>query len=224
MDLWQDFLTNRGQEIHKWEHYFPIYERHFAPWRGRSLTFLEIGVAKGGSLQMWRRYFGPLAQIVGVDIDPRTRTHETDGVSVRIGDQSDPVFLAEVIDEFGAPDIVLDDGSHQMDHVWASFEALYPRLSRNGVYMVEDMQCSYWPKFGGSVDGPGTFINRAKRLVDQLNAGSTEGAIQPDDFTRDTFSIAFYDGVVVFEKGRILRRAARAVGRKGRGVLSGIKV
>ena len=45
MDLWQDFLSNQGKAIHKWGHYFPIYERHFAPWRGRTLTFLEIGVA-----------------------------------------------------------------------------------------------------------------------------------------------------------------------------------
>ena len=89
MDLWQDFLTNQGKVIHKWVHYFPAYERHFAPWRGRSMTFLEIGVAKGGSLAMWQRYFGPLARIVGIDIDPKTRAHEAPGISVRIGDQSD---------------------------------------------------------------------------------------------------------------------------------------
>jgi hypothetical protein len=87
--------------------------------------------------------------------------------------------------------------------------------------MVEDMQCSYWPKFGGSVDGPETFINIAKGLVDRLNAESTEGAVTPDDFTRDTFSIGFYDGVVVFEKGQILRRTAQAIG--GRGLLSALK-
>jgi hypothetical protein len=76
MDLWQDFQTNQGKTIHKWEHYFPVYERHFAPWRGRSVTFLEIGVSRGGSLQMWRRYFGPLARVVGIDIDKRCKAHE----------------------------------------------------------------------------------------------------------------------------------------------------
>ncbi len=215
MDLWQDFLTNQGKEIHKWEHYFPIYERHFAPWRGRSVTFLEIGVAKGGSLQMWRRYLGPLAQVVGVDIDPACKAHEDDGVQVRIGDQSDPAFLAAVVEEFGAPDIVLDDGSHQMSHIAATFDVLYPRLPKNGVYMVEDLHCAYWPKFGGSLEGPETFINIAKALIDRLNADHTRGAVAPDAFTRDTFSIAFYDSVVVFEKGRILRRTATATGRQG---------
>jgi cephalosporin hydroxylase len=223
MDLWRDFLTNRGREIHKWEHYFPVYERHFAPWRGRTVTFLEIGVAKGGSLQMWRRYLGPLAQVVGIDIDPKCKALEDDGVAVRIGDQSDPAFLAEVIAEFGAPDVVLDDGSHQMRHIQASFEFLYPKLPKNGVYMVEDLQCSYWPKFGGSVEGPATFINIAKSLVDKLNAEHTLGAVEPDAFTRETFSIGFYEGIVVFEKGQIRHRKARAIGTKPRGVLGVFK-
>src|SRR5579863_676312 len=109
MELWQDFLTYQGKAIHKWTHYFPIYERHFAPWRGRTLTVLEIGVAKGGSLAMWRRWFGPMARIVGVDIDRKCRAHEAEGISVRIGDQSDPAFLQAVIDEFGVPDVVIDD-------------------------------------------------------------------------------------------------------------------
>ncbi len=214
MDLWQDFLTNQGKVIHKWEHYFPVYERHFAPWRGRSLTFLEVGVAKGGSLQMWRRYFGPLAQVVGIDIDPKCKAHEEDGVAVRIGDQSDPKFLASVIEEFGIPDVVLDDGSHQMHHIEATFDFLYPKLPKNGVYMVEDLHCSYWPDFGGSVDDPKTFINIAKSLVDKLNADHARGAVEPDAFTRDTFSIGFYDSIVVFEKGRIPRKTSPEMGRK----------
>ncbi len=214
MDLWQDFLTNQGKVIHKWEHYFPIYERHFAPWRGRSMTFLEVGVAKGGSLQMWRRYLGPLARVVGIDIDPRCKAHEGDGVFVRIGDQSDPAFLAKLVEEFGVPDVVLDDGSHQMGHIQSTFDFLYPKLPKNGVYMVEDLHCAYWPAFGGSVEDPATFINFAKTLIDRLNADHARGAVAPDAFTRDTFSIGFYDSVVVFEKGQIPRKTAPEIGRK----------
>ena len=64
MSLWQDFLNNDRRVIQKWTHYFPVYERHFSPWRNKSLTFLEIGVSRGGSLQMWQRYFGPMAKII----------------------------------------------------------------------------------------------------------------------------------------------------------------
>jgi hypothetical protein len=217
MDLWGDFLTNQGDVIHKWVHYFPIYERYFAPWRNKSLTFLEIGVSRGGSLQMWRRAFGPLARIVGVDIDPKCRRHEAPGVAVRIGDQSDTAFLQSVIDEFGAPDIVLDDGSHQMADIRASFDFLYPRLPKNGVYMVEDLHTAYWAKFGGGLDEPASFINHAKSLIDQLNADHARGAVTPDAFTRDTFSIAFYDSVIVFEKGQVRQKEAPAIGGRRRG-------
>ena len=217
MDLWADFLTNQGPVIHKWVHYFPIYERYFQPWRNRSVTFLEIGVAKGGSLGMWGRALGPLARIVGIDIDPKCRRHEAPGVFVRIGDQSDPGFLQTVIDEFGAPDIVLDDGSHQMAHIRASFDFLYPRLPKNGVYMVEDLHTAYWKEYGGGLNEPGSFIAHAKSLIDRLNADHSRGALAPDAFTRDTLSIAFYDSVVVFEKGQAWRKEAPAIGGKRRG-------
>jgi hypothetical protein len=208
MDLWQDFLTNQGKIIHKWEHYFPIYERHFAPWRNRSLNFLEIGVSKGGSLAMWRRYFGPLARIVGIDIDKRCKAHEDPGLFVRIGDQSDAAFLQSLIDEFGPFDVVLDDGSHEMAHIRATFEFLYPRTPKNGVYMVEDLHTAYWPKFGGGLDNPDSFINFAKTLIDKLNADHSLGAVAPDAFTRQTYSMCFYDSVIAFEKGEVWRKAA----------------
>ena len=212
MDLWQDFQTNQGKVIRKWEHYFPVYERHFGPWRGRTLTFLEVGVAHGGSLAMWRRFFGPLATVVGIDIDPKCRAHEENGVFVRIGDQSDPRFLESLVEEFGIPDVVLDDGSHQMAHIHATFDALYPRMGKNGVYMVEDLHTAYWPDFGGGLREPGSFIERAKSLVDQLNADHARGALAADAFTRETLSISFYDSMVVFEKGRVPRKTAPEIG------------
>ena len=212
MDLWQDFLTNDGKLIHKWVHYFGIYERHFSWFRGKSVTFLEIGVSKGGSLQMWQRYFGPLARIVGIDIDPSCRAHEQPGISVRVGDQGDPAFLQEIIEEFGVPDIVLDDGSHQMRHVNATFDLLYPQLPKNGIYMVEDLHTAYWSEFGGGVDVQTSFINRSKHFIDSLNADHSRGAITPDTITRQTYGISFYDSVVVFEKGDVWRKEAPQIG------------
>ena len=213
MNLWQDFLSNQGKVIHKWAHYFPIYERHFAAWQGKSLTFLEVGVFKGGSLQMWQRYFGPLAKIVGVDINPACKEHEAPGIFVRVGDQADPKFLQGVIDEFGVPDVVLDDGSHMMQHISATFNFLYPLMPKNGVYMVEDLHTAYWKEYGGGKDEPGSFVNVAKHLIDKLNADHSRGEIQPDAITRDTFGISFYDSIVAFEKGHIFWKDAPQTGR-----------
>ncbi len=214
MSLWQDFLTNDGKVIHKWVHYFPVYERHFSWYCNKSLTFLEIGVAKGGSLPMWQRFFGPLAKIVGIDHEEKCKAHEAAGIFVRIGDQADERFLQSVIDEFGVPDVVLDDGSHRMEETAKSFQFLYPRMPKNAVYMVEDVHTSYWPEFGGGIDNPNTFVNLSKSFVDRLNADHSRGRIEPDFITRQTFGISFYDSVIVFEKGDVWRKEAPRSGRR----------
>lgn len=214
MSLWQDFKTNQDKLIHKWTHYFPIYERHLCQWQNKTMTFIEIGVSKGGSLQMWQRYFGPLATIVGIDIDPACLKHQEEGIHVRIGDQSDPVFLESVLSEFGEPDVVIDDGSHQMQHIQRSFDFLYPRLSKNGLYIVEDLHTAYWEEYGGGVDRPNTFINASKRYIDSLNADHSRGAIASDFMTKHTFGISFYDSVIVFERGTIPVKFAPQIGHK----------
>ena len=110
---------------------------------------LEIGVSRGGSLQMWQRFLGPMATLVGIDIDASCAKHEDDNIFVRIGDQSDKSFLQSVSQEFGPPDIVIDDGSHVMSHINATFEYFYPRLPKNGIYIVEDLHTAYWEEFEG---------------------------------------------------------------------------
>ena len=212
MNLWQDFLTNDKKLIHKWVHYFPIYERHFSRLRNLSLTFFEIGVSKGGSLQMWQRFFGPLTKVVGIDIDPACRVHEEPGIFVRIGDQSDPQFLQSLIDEFGVPDVVLDDGSHHMSHILASFQFLYPRMYKNAVYMVEDLHTAYWEEYGGGLNHPQSFITQAKKYIDSLNADHSRGAVPSDFITKQTFGISFYDSIVCFEKGDVWRKDAPQIG------------
>jgi hypothetical protein len=215
MNLWQDFLLNKDKIVNKWTHYFPIYERHFGPWQNKTLTFLEIGVMKGGSLDMWQRYFGPLARIVGIDIEPNCKKFEKPGVHVRIGDQSDPAFLKEVVEEFGVPDVVLDDGSHNQSHILASFQFLYPQMPKNGIYMVEDLHTAYWDdeRYEGGIGKPTTFVNISKNFIDQLNADHTRGAIAPNIMTRHTYSICFYDSVIVFEKGQVLIKGAMETGQ-----------
>jgi cephalosporin hydroxylase len=157
---------------------------------------------------MWRRYFGPHAQIVGIDIRPECANFEEDQIAVRIGDQADSRFLGSVIEEFGRPDIVLDDGSHVMEHVVATFKFLYQHTSANGVYMVEDLHTAYWPEYGGGLHQPGSFIELCKTLLDELNADWTRDAMRPTEFTRATQSMHFYDSVAVFERGRTLQKSA----------------
>lgn len=212
-ELWRSFLTNTDRFVHKWTHYFPIYERHFARFKNMSALIIEIGCGNGGSLQMWKKYFGPNAEIVGIDIVPECKQYEEDQIKVFIGDQSDATFLGRLISEIGTPDIIIDDGSHIMSHTNASFDFLYPRVSKNGVYLVEDMHTAYWPEFEGGYLKNGSFIERSKGLIDSLNAYHSRGAIQVDGFAQATMSMHFYDSIVVFEKGVHKLTNAPIIGR-----------
>ena len=162
---------------------------------------------------MWQRFFGPMATIIGIDIDPDCSKHEEENIYIRIGDQGDSGFLESVVHEFGQPDIILDDGSHRMEHVRKSFEFFYPKLSKNGLYIVEDLHTAYWQEYEGGTDKNDTFINISKGFINSLNADHSRGAIVPDFITRHTFGISFYDSVIVFERGTIPVKAAPQIGK-----------
>lgn len=213
MSLWLDFLTNDQRLIHKWKHYFPIYENHFLRFRNRDVVMIEIGCGDGGSLQMWKRFLGPHARIIGIDIRPEVESFAEDQIEIRIGDQSDTGFLDSILYEFERPDIVLDDGSHIMSHVNASFDKLYPSVTRNGVYMVEDLHTAYWDEYEGGLRRKATFIERCKDMIDELNADHARGALEPNWFTRTTLSMHIYDSMVVFEKGRHTSKHAPRFGK-----------
>ncbi|MFZ9589370.1 MAG: hypothetical protein ACO28V_06525 [Chitinophagaceae bacterium] len=212
MDLWEYFNNNEGKKITKWSHYFPVYEKHFAPLRDKPIKLLEIGVLNGGSLEMWRKYFHPDSVIVGIDINPDCKNHEQEGINIRIGDQSDPVFLKSLIDEFGAFDLVLDDASHHVDHVNKTFQFLYPLIDKDGMYFIEDTHAAYWQSHGGGLNVPESINNISKNLVDELNADHTNGQIPPTDFTRSTTSITFYDSIIIFQKGAIVNKRPMEIG------------
>lgn len=194
------FLNNGYKQLHKWGHYFDIYERHFERFRGKSPTMLEIGVAGGGSLGMWRDYFGPGARIVGLDINPQCMKHEGEQIEVFIGSQDDPKAIEAILSKYPSLDIVLDDGSHRMEHLTATFDLLYPHVQPRGIYMVEDLHTCYWDDYGGGLKREGSFIERAKDLIDALNAVHSREAVPITEFTRATDSINIYDSVIVFEK------------------------
>lgn len=213
MSLYSYFLDNKGRPIHKSGHYFFAYERHFAKYKDRPCTFLEIGAGNGGSSQMWKRWFGPHARIVTIDINPVCLQYGDEQVEVRIGDQSDPHFLQSLLDEFGAFDAVLDDGSHHMDHVPATFEFLYPRIAPSGVYMIEDMHTAYWANYGGGLGASNSMVEKFKHMIDKLNADHVhDGSLVADAFTKSTIAMTAYDSILVFEKTPYANKIMRIVG------------
>jgi hypothetical protein len=195
----------------KWglHYYTPNYERHLGHLRDQQFVLLEIGVGGyarsgqgGGSLRMWRRYF-PQAQIVGLDIEDKSFLDRPRLTTVQ-GDQTDESVLTTVVGRFGAPLVVVDDGSHRPADIIETFRVLFPLLPDGAVYAIEDTQTSYWPEFGGSEDrdSPDTTMAFVKRLVDGLNH---EEFLDPDyepSYT-DTHlrAVHCYHNLVIVEKG-----------------------
>ena len=213
MNLWDYFQNNTGKKITKWTHYFWVYEKHFAHLRDKEFKMLEIGVLNGGSLEMWRNYF-PKAKIVGIDINPDCRNHEQadKNIFVRIGDQSNEKFLQDLIDEFGEFDLILDDGSHHVDHVNRTFQYLYPKLKDGGIYFIEDTHAAYWPSHGGSINAPESINNVAKDMVDSINADHARGQKTPDYYTKNVKCMTVYDSIIVFDKGNVGDKYPQEIG------------
>jgi 23S rRNA U2552 (ribose-2'-O)-methylase RlmE/FtsJ len=209
------FRQNSKRRIHKWIHYFDIYDRHFSRFRGKRIVVVEFGVSHGGSLQMWRHYFGRRAKIYGVDIDPRCKLLEGWRTKVFIGDQEDRAFLRSIAATIGPIDVLIDDGGHTMGQQIATFEEMYPKVNENGVFLIEDLHTSYWKRYGGGYRKPGTFMEYAKALTDQLNAWhSREPEFVVDQFTQTTRSMHFYDSIIVFEKASVEKPHAEKTGTR----------
>lgn len=206
------FFAHRGRLVNKWIHYLDIYDRHFAVYRNTPVRMLEIGVFKGGSLDMWRDYFGADATIFGIDVNPECAAYVTPPNQIRIGSQDDPPFLRSVADEIGPLDIVLDDGSHVGRHQRVSFDTLFPAVKEGGLYVIEDLHTSYWPvSHEGGYRRKGTAIEHVKTMIDDMHGWYHRKAIRTP--AKDQIvAIHVYDSMVILEKGKINRPAHTMVG------------
>ncbi|WP_340036475.1 class I SAM-dependent methyltransferase [Aminobacter sp. Piv2-1] len=205
------FFSKRDSVSLKWHHYLDVYDRYLSPYRTREqpLRFLEIGIAEGGSFQIWRSYFGPEAILFGIDIDAESASNlNTLGINCcgRAGDQADPVFLRRVVEEMGGLDIVIDDGSHVAEHQIATFRTLFPLLSNGGMYLCEDLHTAYWGgQWQGGLKKPGTFIEVTKDIIDCLHSWYAPIANDLSDMElhRSVPAIHIHDSLVVIEKAHV---------------------
>ena len=203
----QIFYEHQGNLCMKWTNYFDIYDKHFSKYREQPINILEIGVAKGGSMQIYEKYF-PKANVFGVDIDPDCKQYETDRTKIIIGDSSDKTFLRTITSQIPQLDIIIDDGGHQPEQQINAFEELYYHLKKPGVYLVEDTEKNF-QKHKGSVN----FMDHMKGKIDELNvrrtmhireSSSYNWKDQEVRFADNTNSITFYDNVVVLEKNNMI--------------------
>jgi cephalosporin hydroxylase len=184
-----------GRGIWKWLHYFDIYNRHLQKFVGRPAHIVEIGVYSGGSLEMWRDFFGDQARITGIDIAPECRAYEDGQTEIVIGDQVDRTFWAKFRETHPVVDVLIDDGGHQVEQQLVTLEEMLPHLRPGGVYICED------------VHGRGShFAAFAHALADNLNESQPKAdahgmlSYRATPFQSAIESVNFYPCVVVIEK------------------------
>jgi hypothetical protein len=152
----------------KWTAYFPIYEEIFKKYQNKNITFVEIGVGLGGSLFMWRNYFGKKSRIIGIDLNPQAKELEKKGFEIFIGDQTDKDFWDIFYKKIGKVDIILDDGGHKnLQQISTVFYSL-TNIKDNGLIVVEDTITSYIKKgFGNPTRF--SFINFCHKIVELIH-------------------------------------------------------
>jgi len=221
--FWRNYLKSIGygdnlnkladiNKTDKWgSHYYTQhYQSHFYKLKNKKIKLLEIGVGGyddpfngGASLRMWKRYFTK-GKIYSIDIFDKSPQQEN-RIKIFQGSQIDEIFLKKVILEISEPDIIIDDGSHLNEHVIKTFNILFPFLKTNGIYVIEDVQTSYWPEAGGDsndLQNANNTMNFFKKLSDGLNH---EEYLKPDYnptyFDMNIVSIHFYHNLIFIHKG-----------------------
>ena len=148
--------------------YLKKYQRQLHFNRNDPIKILEIGVLKGASVRTWSDWFYS-SEVIGVDKNPECKTVEEGRIKIEIGDQTDKHFLNYLIDKYKEFNFIIDDGSHLPNDVIKTFEHLFPSVTSNGIYCVEDTCTSYWAEFDGGILQSHTPVEYFKRLIDEVN-------------------------------------------------------
>jgi SAM-dependent methyltransferase len=165
------YRKHHGKISDRWSSYLVQYDRILWPWREKDVRLLEIGIQNGGSLEIWGEYFRNATKLVGCDVDPLC-------AQLRYGDQRIAVVVADASSEEGFSqiqshaasfDIVIDDGSHRSSHIVQAFARYFPLVAEGGLFIAEDLHCSYWDEFQGGLSYPLSSVAFFKLLVDVNN-------------------------------------------------------
>lgn len=197
-DLEKFFWKQSDRYIWKWTSYFKFYDKYFSKFRNRKCKILEIGVYRGGSLQMWQNYFSKDSLMVGMDINPECSAYTGENIEIFIGDQSNKEHLSELVEKYGKFDVIIDDGSHIAAHQIVSFEYLIDYLNDDGVYLVEDVI--------GDCDDKElikNFTSFTRKIINNL----TDHFHNPNNpitkYTKHIEGIYFHCGMIFFEKSKL---------------------
>ena len=165
------YRQHKGKLSDKWASYLREYHRLFSPFRHKPVCLLEIGVQNGGSLEIWGSYFPNAKLILGCDINPACAKfiYASENIVVVVGDINIDQTEKKICRYSSTFDIIIDDGSHTSSHIIKSFARYFPRLRHGGLYVIEDLHCSYWRDYEGGLHYPFSSMEFLKTLADIIN-------------------------------------------------------
>ena len=196
----------------KHTNYFDIYDKLLSEYIGKNITFVEIGILDGGSLFMWREFFGKDARIIGVELNPEAIKWREHGFEIFIGDQSDPRFWVDFFLEVGDINVLLDDGGHRNDQQIVTVKSALPHVLDGGQIIIEDTQTSFM-KFESFKRY--SFVSYLQNRIKSLYARSDELNLVNDVFSKSIHSLEFFTGVCVLHINRKLCASTQRIENSG---------
>jgi hypothetical protein len=177
--------------------YFDVYENLLRKFCNKDITFVEIGVQNGGSLEIWKKYFSKKSRIIGIDLNPKCKQFEKDNIEIHIGSQSDENFWKCFFDKVGPVDVVLDDGGHTNNQQIMTAINCIPNINNDGMLIVEDTHASYMKKFNNP--SRHSFINFAKKQIDDINSTFPGLLKMKFSLNKYVYSLEFFESIVAFK-------------------------
>jgi hypothetical protein len=165
-NLQEKFLAATNYCV-KLDSYFRDYEQILGIYRGQKPTIVEIGVLDGGSLQMWRDYFGADARIIGIEKNPNALKVAKLGFEIYTADQEQVSELRDVFQQIGNVDVVIDDGGHTSRGQIVTCLVAMEFIQDKGIIVIEDTHSSYAADFGMPHKYSfGNWANQVNKLLD----------------------------------------------------------
>ena len=195
-DVFKSFLDAEKFSL-KWDTYFEVYDQIFKKFRGKKITFVEVGVFSGGSLFMWKKYFGENARIIGIDLNPKAKELEEYGFEIYIGNQSSPNFWNNFYKDIGKIDVILDDGGHKNIQQINTVHNSLNYINNEGLIVVEDTHSSYLKEFKNP--SKFSFINYANKIIELINRRSSMINENLNNYSKKIYSVNFFESITVFD-------------------------
>jgi hypothetical protein len=169
--LRQLYQEHQGKVSDKWALYVSEYDRLLFDFRNREIRLLEIGIQNGGSLEIWAKYFPQAKKLVGCDInlDCHRLIYDDQRIALVVGDANLDDTQRAILSHAQPYDVIIDDGSHRSSDIVKSFARYFSHLADGGIFIAEDLHCSYWKDFEGGLFDPFSSITFFKRLADIVN-------------------------------------------------------